>query len=184
MGLNSPRALFLVIFLGQNEKDIAFSLRSPIFMKYVRERERERACEWQNNLINIYESFCSATSLILAMCRACSTRRSGYKEGDLPEEGVSPGQTRPCISRGNDGPGPRMEQSARPQEADGPQGMFPCHKCQASIPYATHRVVIRPCGHEICTFCCIVSHVEWGCTPHTCPIFWVHLFFEPIGVHP
>ena len=117
------------------------------------------------------ESIRSGKVLILAMRRTRSLRKSASKGGVSSGEDVSPGRTRRRISRGSSGPGPRAQQSARPRAADGPQGGgVRCHNCEGSIPYGADLVTIQPCRHQICTYCCIVSHVERGCVPHTCPV--------------
>jgi hypothetical protein len=81
------------------------------------------------------------------------------------------------MSRGSHGPAPRARQSTLPEEVDGLRERgIPCQNCHTNIPYIADRVIVRPCGHILCNLCCLTSHVERGCTPHTCPVVGCNCF--------
>ncbi len=135
------------------------------------DRKRKENGEKPTDHLFIPASLRSVTCLILAMGRTRCTGKSGSKRGVLAGEDVSPRRTRRRVSRGISGLGPRPQQSARPSEADGPQGRgVRCQKCDGTIPYGADLATVQPCRHQICAYCCIFSHVERGCMPHTCPI--------------
>ncbi len=125
----------------------------------------------------ISESFRSVKGLTVAMRQMRSTGKSGSSRGILSGMDVSPGRRHRRISRGSNRPVPSARQSTRPEESDGLRDIgIQYQNCHTKIPYIANQVIVRPCGHTLCNLCCLTSHVEWGCTPRTCPAVGCNCF--------
>ena len=125
----------------------------------------------------ISESFLSVKCLTVAMRQTLSTGKSGSSRGISSGTDVSPGRRRQCMSKGSNRPAPSARQSTRPEESDGLRDIgIPCQNCHTKIPYIADWVIVWPCGHTLCNLCCLTSHVERGCTPHTCPVVGCNCF--------
>jgi hypothetical protein len=148
-------------------------------MTYDRQGSKRR--ERPVDSLFISKSFRSVKCLTVAMRRTRSTGKSGSSRGILSGMDVSPGRRRRCMSRVSNPPAPSARQSTRPEESDGLRDIgIPCQNCHTKIPYIAHRVIVRPCGHTLCNLCCLTSHVERGCTPHTCPVVGCNCFLNQL----